>query len=152
MTQETGTTEQTLEAVCDAMLVDMDGLARQAAPNDAKRQDELKTGENLGTFINVLFNADNSIADVLRLILKAAEEPYWKVNGYFREPDGGKRNHLGEVAFRAPDVQTAGDQAWERLWEARLTSAGCTWVFDADQVDHHEANSLEDDTGTVRRL
>jgi hypothetical protein len=95
---------------------------------------------NLQEYLNVLFNADNSVQDVMRLILEAAKFPCWYVCGYFRD-DHDVLHELGCHAVRAPNDGIAAWAAWCELWDERLTSAGCTWAYEATKLDDHEVDA-----------
>lgn len=140
--------EKTLASLCHVMAVDVDGLARQAALRDKKRQEELKDGESLTSLINVLFNADNSVADVTQLILKATAEPMWTVHVYWHDDDNAK--HLQDsVILRSPTKTTAEETGVERVSYLHNYTM---WSAEAFSVEGDDANCFEDADGIVRRL
>jgi hypothetical protein len=107
--------ETALTSLCDQMRVDLNGLTRQALQKDPQLQ---RGKESISALLNVLLD-DNSVEDVLNMIVKAAAEPEWEVSVYWTD-ESNVKHHYNTTTLRCVTHTGACNLAIEDMRDERV--------------------------------
>jgi hypothetical protein len=141
-----GNPTDVIEQLCVICGVDKYGLALagQMLP-------EQIDGDDLKGVIDTLFNADNSVFDILDLVRRASRWPMFDITLRAWSKDAEQYPFLGRAKFRWPDKRRAERLVEERFWDPRLEAAGCARYLDTVQIEDYDGNRYQcPDGGEVR--
>jgi len=103
-----------------------------------------------GVWEHVSESYNNDAIDLMNRMNEGTEEEEeetttYKVHGYCDDEDGDTFQ-LGTVIVEAEDEQDAEQQAWDELWDSRLTGASCKFrVSISEHIEEDEEEEEDED-------